>query len=98
MNKFITSFSSWYDFKFNAEKAMLLIVSIASLSLVVMAFRMGSISRYSASLNRCIETTARFLYSVPGFRSAAGKSGLEAMAVSLCNGSTPQKIENTGQN
>ena len=63
-----------------------------ALSLLFIAIRIGPIASYSKTLNRCVQTTSGFLATVPGFQSA-GKDGLEAMSVSLCNGSTPQKAE-----
>ena len=67
-------------------------LTISSLSLGLIAIRLGPVASYSKSFNRCIRTTTSFLSTVPGFRSA-GKDGLEAMSVSLCNGSTPQQVD-----
>ena len=66
----------------------------SSICLFLIVLRIGPISNYSKSMNKCISTTVRFLSAVPGFQSA-GIDGLEAMSVSLCNGSTPQKAENS---
>ena len=65
---------------------------IGSLSLFLIALRLAPVASYSKSFNRCTNTTKEFLSTVPGFL-AAGDDGLEAMSVSLCNGSTPQKAE-----
>ena len=65
-------------------------IIIGSISLATIAFRLGPISNFSRSFNRCVNTTSTFLSTVPGFQSAS-KDGLEAMSVSLCNGSTPQR-------
>ena len=67
-------------------------VAIGSLSMALIALRLGPISRQARVWNSCVTTTVGFLSNVPGFK-AAGDDGLEAMAVSLCNGSTPQKAE-----
>ncbi len=69
-------------------------VALGSLSLFGIALRVGPMARYASSFNGCVATTVSFLSEVPGFRSA-GAAGLEAMSVSLCNGSTPQRNENT---
>ena len=67
---------------------------VGSLALVFIALRLAPVSDYSRSFNNCIKTTEGFLSTVPGFRSV-GRDGLQAMAVSLCNGSTPQQTNDS---
>ena len=66
-------------------------VALGGISLIVIAIRLAPISKQANNWNKCVNTTANFLLTVPEFR-AAGKQGIEAMAVSLCNGSIPQKV------
>lgn len=70
---------------------------VACLSLAIIAERLGPINRLAKSWNTCVDTTASFLMTMPSFRSA-GKQGIEAMSVSLCNGSTPQRTNQISPN
>tara|TARA_Y100001968_G_C19354646_1_gene716516 strand:+ start:166 stop:465 length:300 start_codon:yes stop_codon:yes gene_type:complete len=78
--------------KISPERTISISLIVGSLALILIVLRLGPVSDYSRSFNRCIKTTQGFLSTVPGFRSV-GQDGLEAMAVSLCNGSTPQQAE-----
>ncbi len=69
-------------------------VTLSAISLASIALKIGPISRQASTWNKCVETTTGFLSTVPGFRSA-GDDGLTAMGVSLCNGSTPQRADNS---
>ena len=80
----------------NFQNLLIFSAFTSTICLFLITLRMGPISSYSKSMNKCISTTSRFLSAVPGFQSA-GIDGLDAMAVSLCNGSTPQKAENSSK-
>ena len=86
-----------YISKISIDKILSIAIVLSSLSLALIAIRLGPVSNYSKSFNKCVGTTTGFLGTVPGFQTV-GKDGLEAMAVSLCNGSTPQKVENSSPN
>ena len=68
-------------------------VGLCGISLGVIAMRLGPLSRQAIIWNGCIETTSEFLAALPDF-STTDFSDIKAMAVNLCNGSTPQKVEN----
>tara|TARA_Y100001968_G_scaffold330158_1_gene381229 strand:+ start:1539 stop:1835 length:297 start_codon:yes stop_codon:yes gene_type:complete len=78
----------------NFKNLILVLAFNCSFSLILIASRLSPLSDYSKSMNRCVNTTMSFLENVPGFK-AAGEDGIEAMSVSLCNGSTPQKADNS---
>ena len=69
-------------------------VVLSSISLVIIAIRLGPIAQQAFIWTGCVNTTGDFLSGVPGFESIE-TDGIEAMSVSLCNGSTPQKEKNT---
>ena len=66
-------------------------VTLGGISLGVIALKLGPISRQAQSWNVCVNRTGAYLSTLPGFASV-GSDGLEAMSVSLCNGSTPQRV------
>ncbi len=67
-------------------------IGFAVFSLGLIAFKLVPISESAQRWNSCVDTTSSFLMELSSFRST-GKDGLEAMSVSLCNGSTPQRTE-----
>ena len=67
-------------------------VCLASFSLFLIAVRLAPISRSARNWNLCVDTTSSYLVNMPSFQSVENE-GIEAMSVSLCNGSTPQRIE-----
>tara|TARA_Y100001968_G_C19268235_1_gene672810 strand:+ start:51 stop:344 length:294 start_codon:yes stop_codon:yes gene_type:complete len=62
---------------------------IVAIGVISIANSLIPISNHSKYLNSCVKTTGIFLSKVPGFRAIDNK-GIDAMSVSLCNGSTPQ--------
>ena len=84
----LTIYSQWVGILLGAS------VVLGGLSLTAIAIRLGPVARQANSWNECVTTTLNFLSTVEAFRSV-GRDGLEAMSVSLCNGSTPQKNENS---
>ncbi len=68
-------------------------VGLCGISLGVIAIRLGPLSRQAIIWNGCIETTSEFLSALPDF-AITDSSDIKAMSVNLCNGSTPQKVEN----
>ncbi len=67
-------------------------LALCGLSLLVIAMRLGPLTRQADTWNSCVKTTSSFLSTLPGF-GTANIDDLKAMSVSLCNGSTPQKEE-----
>ena len=65
-------------------------VAIGGLSLLLIALRLGPISRQATIWNSCVSTTMDFLSVLPAF-ARAESSDLQAMSVNLCNGSMPQQ-------
>ena len=80
----LNSYSNWINSTLVAG------VAIGGISLGVIALKIGPISRQAESWNVCVNRTGAYLATLPGF-SSVGADGLEAMSVSLCNGSTPQR-------
>ncbi len=75
-----------------AQSLKSLSVALCGLSLLVIAIRLGPLTRQANTWNSCVQTTSNFLSTLPGF-GTANVNDLKAMSVSLCNGSTPQKEE-----
>ena len=69
-------------------------VFLCGISLSFIGLQILPISRHSRIWNSCVETTKDFLWELPNFENTLD-SDLQAMAVNLCNGSIPQKVENT---
>ena len=67
-------------------------VCLSAISLLWIAVGITPISKRARTWNSCINTTSKFLSLVPSF-TRVGEEGIEAMSVSLCNGSTPQRKE-----
>ena len=76
--------------------AIVLGVVIGALSLSLIAIQLSPVSRQAKSWNVCVNRTGRYLSTLPGF-SSVGSDGLEAMSVSLCNGSTPQREKGSSE-
>ena len=72
--------------------AIALGVGLCGISLMVIGIRLLPLSRQSTIWNGCVQTTKDFLTALPDF-VAADAGDLQAMAVNLCNGSTPQKVK-----
>ncbi len=72
-------------------------IALGTLSLLLIAIRLGPIERKAKLWNQCVNTTNEFLEFIPSLRNV-GAEGREAMAVSLCYGSTPQKEESKSPN
>ena len=75
------------------QNIFILLGSISSISLLSIATLLIPISTHSNYHNNCVKTTGIFLSDIPGFKEL-NSNDLNAMSVSLCNGSTPQKQEN----
>ena len=72
--------------------AIALGVGLCGISLAVIGIRLGPIAHQANLWNGCVQTTQNFLSDIPGFAQTE-VNDLKAMAVNLCNGSTPQKEE-----
>ena len=72
--------------------AIALGVGLCGISLAVIGIRLAPIARQANLWNGCVQTTQDFLSGMPGFAETE-VNDLQAMAVNLCNGSTPQKEE-----
>ena len=70
--------------------AIALGVGLCGISLAVIGIRLTPIARQANLWNGCVQTTQNFLSDIPGFAQTE-VNDLQAMAVNLCNGSTPQK-------
>mgnify|MGYP001263790441 CR=1 FL=1 len=65
---------------------------LCGINLTLISTNLGPISNQARIWNDCVNTTQDFLYGLPNF-VATDDSELKAMAVNLCNGSTPQEVE-----
>ena len=69
-------------------------VGLCGINLGIIGIRLAPLARQATIWNGCVETTRDFLSILPDF-AATNKEDLQAMAVNLCNGSTPQKVESS---
>ena len=76
--------------------AIALGVGLCGISLAVIGIRLGPIAHQANLWNGCVQTTRNFLSDIPGFAQTE-INDLQAMAVNLCNGSTPQKEERSSE-
>ena len=67
-------------------------VGLCGICLGVICLRLGPLARQAVIWNGCVQTTQEFLSALPDF-STTDVGDLQAMAVNLCNGSTPQKVD-----
>ncbi len=67
-------------------------VGVCGICLGVICMRLGPLARQAIIWNGCVQTTKGFLSTLPDF-SCTDVGDLQAMAVNLCNGSTPQRVE-----
>tara|TARA_Y100001968_G_C18904658_1_gene502394 strand:+ start:118 stop:390 length:273 start_codon:yes stop_codon:yes gene_type:complete len=81
----------------NSNKVYLILGIFSTISFLAMVFLLIPISTQSDNFNKCVKTTGSFLLTIPGFKDF-DKQGINAMSVSLCNGSTPQNRENSVRN
>jgi len=76
--------------------AIALGVGLCGISLALIGIRLGPMARQAKIWNGCVQTTRNFLSDIPGFAQTE-INDLQAMAVNLCNGSTPQKEERSSE-
>ena len=76
--------------------AITLGVALCGISLAVIGIRLGPIVHQANLWNGCVQTTHNFLSDIPGFAQTE-VNDLKAMAVNLCNGSTPQKVQRSSE-
>ena len=67
-------------------------VGLCGICLAVICLKLGPLARQAVIWNGCVQTTQEFLSALPDF-STTDVGDLQAMAVNLCNGSTPQKVD-----
>ena len=72
------------------ENILTLIALLSTAAIISISALLIPISKQSRNHNNCVKTTSTFLTSIPGFKKLQSND-LNAMSVSLCNGSTPQK-------
>ncbi len=81
-----------FEINSSAFAVLVLGVCLGSISLTLISARLGPISRQASIWNDCVDTTQTFLSGLQSFYDTEPKE-LNAMSVNLCNGSTPQKVE-----
>ena len=65
-------------------------IGLCGISLGMIGVRLGPLARQASIWNGCVDTTQEFLSALPDFATTEDGE-LQAMAVNLCNGSTPQQ-------
>ncbi len=80
-----------FVFEINSPSLGLLAIAgcICGVSLIIIGFKLGPITKQAKLWNGCVDTTSNFLSKLPSFASN-DMQDIKAMAINLCNGSTPQ--------